>query len=279
MRTKQRLRIGVLAAIAAVLTIGLVACSQNNADDHASVEAAATVETTASTTATETTKAEQPSAEAAVDAVQVIDGDKDGLKYVLTLPKGFEEDKDKTWPMIVLLNGYGTSYSSIKTALIAKAAVKQELPFVTLSPHRETGWDSPGTGVIKLIDEVSGTYRVDASRIYLTGFSLGGIGTWSLAGAYPDKFAAIAPIAAGRVASTYIMKLTHTPIWAFHNNGDDSMPLADHQAAIDAVRKAGDEDVTFTVYDQSGHDSWTQTYANPELYEWMLKHTLATATP
>jgi predicted peptidase len=127
-----------------------------------------------------------------------------------------------------------------------------------------------------LINEVSQKYRVDSSRIYLTGFSYGGIGTWNLAGAYPEKFAAIAPIAAGRVSSTYTLRLVNMPIWAFHNEGDDSMPLADHQSAIDAVTKAGNKDVTFTIYPQRGHDSWTQTYSSPEIYDWMLKHSLNT---
>jgi predicted peptidase len=265
MRAQICNRFGVIVAMVALLMIGVMGCSNNEEISKPVIEPKET----------HTQVNEEPSA-TVKEEVKVIEGDKDGLAYVLTIPKGYASDKDTAWPLVVMLNGYGSAYASLKNGLVAKAAVKQELPLLTLSPHREKGWDSPGTEVINLIDDVSREYKVDPSRIYLTGFSYGGVGTWTLAGSYPDRFAAIAPIAASRLASSTVQKLIHMPIWAFHNENDDSMPLANHQSAIDAVRKAGNTDVTFTVYPQSGHDSWTQTYSNPELYDWMLKHTLNT---
>jgi predicted peptidase len=266
MSARIRIRHAALVAMIMAVMIGGLACTKNEEVTTGSNEP----------TATQTKASETQSSSPIVDEVKVIEGNMDELLYVVTIPKGYDKDESKAWPLVVMLNGYGTDYSSIKNNLVAKAAVKQELPLITLSPYREKGWDAPGTEVIRLINEVSQKYRVDSSRIYLTGFSYGGIGTWNLAGAYPEKFAAIAPIAAGRVSSTYTLRLVNMPIWAFHNEGDDSMPLADHQSAIDAVTKAGNKDVTFTIYPQRGHDSWTQTYSNPEIYDWMLKHSLIT---
>jgi predicted peptidase len=265
MSARLRIRLAAVIAMTMAVTIGGMACSKNEETTMGSKEP----------TADQKKPSETQRASPIVDEVNVIDGNKDELLYVVTIPKGYEKDESKAWPLIVMLNGYGTAYSSLKN-LVTKAAVKQELPLITLSPHREKGWDAPGTEVIRLIDEVSRKYRVDSSLIYLTGFSYGGVGTWNLAGAYPDKFAAIAPIAAGRVSSTYTLRLVNMPIWAFHNEVDDSMPLADHQSAIDAVTKAGNKNVTFTIYPQRGHDSWTQTYSGPEIYDWMLKHSLNT---
>jgi predicted peptidase len=258
----NRLR-AIVALVTMLMFVG-VACSNNGNAGNGSME----------TNQTKQALASEERSSPAEEVVSVIEGDREGLPYVLTIPIGYESEQDKKWPLIVMLNGYGSAYSSLKNGLVAKAAVTQRLPMLTLSPHRERGWDSPGTEVIKLINEVSDQYRVDPSRVYLTGFSYGGVGTWALAGLYPEKFAAIGPIAAGKISSSYVLKLVHTPIWAFHNEGDDSMPLADHQAAVDAVRKAGNTEVNFTVYPRRGHDSWTDTYSNSDLYDWLLTHSL-----
>jgi predicted peptidase len=106
--------------------------------------------------------------------------------------------------------------------------------------------------------------------VYLTGLSMGGFGTWSLAAAHPEKFAAIAPICGGGEPRT-ARRLKSIPTWVFHGAKDPTVPLARSEAMVQALKKAGG-DVKFTVYRDAGHDSWTETYNNPKLYEWFLAH-------
>jgi len=120
-----------------------------------------------------------------------------------------------------------------------------------------------------LLDEIEGSYAVDPNRIYVTGLSMGGIGTWHLATAYPQRFAAIAPICGYGNPST-VCAIRHLPVWAFHGADDEMVPLERGQATVDALRACGGN-VMFTVYPGVGHDSWTQTYANPQLYTWLLQ--------
>jgi predicted peptidase len=121
-----------------------------------------------------------------------------------------------------------------------------------------------------MLDEVIGQHAVDPDRVYLTGLSMGGYGTWSLAMAYPEIFAAIAPICGGGMTE-WLFMLKDMPVWAFHGAEDPAVPLERGQRMVDALRAAGG-DVRFTVYPGCGHDSWTQTYENPQLYEWFLQH-------
>jgi predicted peptidase len=122
-----------------------------------------------------------------------------------------------------------------------------------------------------LLDEVIANYAVDPDRTYLTGLSMGGYGTWSLAMTYPARFAAIAPICGGGIAD-WVSVLKDVAVWAFHGADDPLVPLDQGQRMVDALRACGGN-VTFTVYPGVEHDSWTQTYENPELYDWLLQHT------
>ncbi|MEO6246430.1 MAG: prolyl oligopeptidase family serine peptidase, partial [Opitutaceae bacterium] len=128
--------------------------------------------------------------------------------------------------------------------------------------------------------DVSAKYRVDPSQVYLTGFSMGGFGTWSLGMRYPHRFAAIAPICGGGdlvdIGAGLPGKqpaLQSLPIWVFHGGKDAAVPLSESERMIAAVKKvSGNNNVRLTVYPEAGHDSWTETYDNPELYRWSLQH-------
>jgi predicted peptidase len=100
---------------------------------------------------------------------------------------------------------------------------------------------------------------------------MGGFGTWALAAAKPDRFAAIAPICGGANPSQ-ADRLLGIPIWAFHGAKDFVVPLASSQAIVDAIREKGGEP-KFTVYPEAGHDSWTETYADPALWDWLFAQT------
>ena len=118
------------------------------------------------------------------------------------------------------------------------------------------------------------TYNVDESRIYLTGLSMGGYGAWHLAEAYPRLFAAVVPICGGAQPMIgfpeRIKALKKVPIWAFHGAKDNVVPVERSQELVDVLKK-NDGNVRFTIYPDASHDSWTETYDNPELYEWLLK--------
>jgi predicted peptidase len=194
------------------------------------------------------------------------------LKYLLFLPEGYAES-DKKWPLILFLHGAGESGDNLsKVKLHGPPKIvetKPDFPFIVVSPQ------SPGRGwnvdaLKALLDELLEDYRVDRDRVYLTGLSMGGFGTWSLAAAHPDYFAAIAPICGGGSPSE-AAKLKSLPIWVFHGAKDNAVPLDRSQQMVDALKEAG-ADVKFTVYPDAGHDSWTETYDNPKLYEWLLEH-------
>ncbi len=128
-----------------------------------------------------------------------------------------------------------------------------------------------------MLDELPARLPVDADRIYLTGLSLGGYGIWNIAIDHPERFAAIAPIC-GAGESDNACRLKSVPVWAFHGGSDSVVPLKDDQDMVDAVRACGG-DVKFTVYPGVDHDAWTQTYANPALYQWFLQHRRSNARP
>ena len=191
--------------------------------------------------------------------------------YLLSLPAGYE-DSDRRWPLMLFLHGSGESGESLAKVkangppkLIALN--ERAFPCIVVSPQ------SPGRGwnpdyLAALLDDICATYRVDPERVYLTGLSMGGYGTWMLAAAHPDRFAAIVPICGGG-NPVDADKLKGLPIWAFHGAEDKTVKLENSEKMVDALKAVG-SDVKFTVYPGVGHDSWTETYANPELYDWLF---------
>ena len=193
------------------------------------------------------------------------------LKYLLYLPDGYETSAKK-WPLILFLHGAGESgddLTKVKKHGPAKVVASKELPFIIVSPQSPgRGWN-PDT-LNALLDDVSATYRVDPDRVYLTGLSMGGFGTWALAAAHPERFAAIAPICGGGDTKK-ADRLKDLPIWVFHGAKDPTVPLAQSESMVKAIKEAGG-DAKLTVYPDAGHDSWTVTYDNPEFYDWLLGH-------
>jgi len=200
------------------------------------------------------------------------------LSYLLYLPDDYEKS-DKPFPLILFLHGAGESGSPLAKVkqhgppkLIASG---KSFPFIVVSPQSPGGGWSPVI-LNALLDEIEASYRVDKSRVYLTGLSMGGGGTWTLAAANPERFAAIAPVCGafrapqgGKAAATRIKDI---PVWAFHGAKDRTVPIAQSETMVKALKELG-ADVTFTVYPDADHDSWTETYDNPKLYEWFLSHT------
>jgi len=199
------------------------------------------------------------------------------LGYLLFLPRGYGTDPEEKWPLILFLHGMGErgdDLELVKIHGIPKIVERQpDFAFIVVSPQcpDETMWRDHHLALKALLDETVANYAVDVHRIYLTGLSMGGYGTWSLAATYPELFAAIAPICGGGFPD-FIRELKDVPVWAFHGAEDDVVKLEVGQRMVDALRACGGS-VRFTVYPGVGHDSWTQTYDNPALYEWFLQHT------
>ena len=124
--------------------------------------------------------------------------------------------------------------------------------------------------LIPLLDEIEQNYRVDPERVYVTGLSMGGYGTWQMAFHCPERIAAAAPICGG---GKWFFKdrLKDVPIWAFHGANDPVVPLKESEEMVAAVKSAGGT-AKLTVYPGVEHNSWDKAYADEELYEWLLSH-------
>ncbi|MEQ8673063.1 MAG: prolyl oligopeptidase family serine peptidase [Aggregatilineales bacterium] len=213
-------------------------------------------------------------------AMQTIDGE---MPYLLHLPDGYEETEE-SFPLILFLHGMGergNDLDLLRTQGLAKKLDHQhDFPFIVVSPQcsLDSWWSLQIDVLIRLLDEIIATHRVDTTRVYLTGLSMGGYGTWALASSYPERFAAIAPICGGMDhwfdLETRAQALSKMPIWTFHGAADDVVPITLTERVIAAIEAAGGT-VKYTIYPRVNHDSWTQTYANPELYTWFLSHTLS----
>jgi predicted peptidase len=198
-----------------------------------------------------------------------------GCKYLLYLPEEYGKDKTKRWPLILFLHGAGErgdDLNLVKKHGPPKIVEKDpHFPFIVVSPQCPADQFGFSNDVlIALLDDIIARYSVDPDRVYLTGLSMGGYGTWSLACAHPDRFAAIVPIC-GKGETWQASSLKHVPIWAFHGAKDTVVAPQGSKEMVAAVKGSGG-DAKLTVYPEAGHDSWTETYNNPELYQWLLKH-------
>jgi predicted peptidase len=196
-------------------------------------------------------------------------------KYVVFIPHAY--DRTKACPTILYLHGSGSSGTDGRAQVqgsLAGAIRKREkdFAFIAVFPQsHETNWraeSKDGKRAIAILDQVARDFRVDAERVYLTGISMGGQGTWSLAAAYPERWAAIVPICHGGDPKT-VGKFKDLACWCFHGDADEVIPVAQSREMIRALKKAGGQPL-YHEYPGVGHNAWDLTYANPDLYEWLL---------
>ncbi len=192
------------------------------------------------------------------------------VDYWIYLPQDY--DKQEKVPLLLFLHGAGERGNDLNkvkvhgpTKLIAAG---KNFPFIVVSPQCPEGRWWATHELVALIDNLESQYKIDPDRIYVTGLSMGGFGTWALADRIPNRLAAIAPICGGgnTVTARSFAKL---PTWVFHGAKDTVVPLSLSQDMVDAMKKHGGEP-KLTIYPEAGHDSWTETYNNPEFYEWLL---------
>jgi predicted peptidase len=204
-----------------------------------------------------------------VDGVET----KSPLNYLFFLPAAYGQ-KEQKWPLLLFLHGAGErgdDLELVKKHGPPKLVEKQkDFQFVVASPQCPAGkrWDA--AQLIQLVDHLVAKHQIDASRIYVTGLSMGGGGAWALTAANPLRFAACAPICGGGDVTT-AKQLASTPLWVFHGAKDTPASLERSKQMVEAVQ-AGGGNIKLTVYPEAGHDAWTETYNNPEFYKWLLSH-------
>jgi predicted peptidase len=207
------------------------------------------------------------------------------VHYMLFTPRAYKPD-GKPWPLLLFLHGLGEcgnggdELERVKIHGPPKLVESRpDFPFVLITPQCPTpegGLKAVPTAwkadqLMRLVDHVLANTHTDPTRVYVTGLSMGGYGTLRLAAAYPERFAAALPVCGGGEPRTMAAALRRVPIWAFHGAKDPTVPIRESQQMVDAVRCAGGC-VRYTVYPEVEHDSWTATYDNPQVYDWLLSH-------
>jgi predicted peptidase len=201
----------------------------------------------------------------------------DHVNYLLYIPRSYARDAAAEWPLILFLHGSeqrGDDPALLQDlSLLTFAEKLGDFPFVAVIPQCPRNMHWPPGIVKRVLDSVESMLRIDRDRVYLTGFSMGGYGTWQTAAAFPRTFAAIAPIC-GMSDLPEVPRLTGIPIWAFHGAQDANVPVSESRKMVDTLRKSG-ADARLTVYPDLAHDCWTMTYRDSRLYLWFLDHTLS----
>ncbi len=211
------------------------------------------------------------------------DADGTEAKYVLFIPHDYKGDKP--CPVILFLHGAGETGTDGKRQAqvgLGKAVKAHEdtFQFITVFPQSQKRTWQAGSAdadrALAILDEVMKEYKTDPDRVYLTGLSMGGYGTWSLAAKYPDRWAAIAPICggagrSGSGAESIAEKVKDLPCWCFHGGSDPTVPVSQSRTLMKALWNAGGHP-NYTEYPGVGHNSWDKAYATADLYDWFLKH-------
>jgi predicted peptidase len=192
------------------------------------------------------------------------------MNYLLYLPQNY--DQQEQWPLLLFLHGGGERGDDLELLKIhgppKLVAAGQQFPMIIVSPQCPTDERWQSVTLLALLDDLCERYKVDQDRIYVTGISMGGFGLWALAFDAPDRFAALAPICGG--GETYWAKtIKHVPVWAFHGELDEGVPVRRSLEMVDELKKLG-ADPKLTVFPGVGHISWPAVYDDPAFYEWLL---------
>jgi len=214
------------------------------------------------------------------------------LLYRLFIPE--EYDARRAYPLIVYLHGGGgrgadgiahltsdvAALISEPVQAIARSFVlapqcpagdewvnRHRPPFPNYAQHRVLESDAAKM-TFEVLKVIFAGYNVDPDRVYLTGPSMGGSGTWDFVTRHPHVFAAAVPVT-GVNDSSRAPVIADLPIWVFHGSRDETSSVANSRAMVEALRRLGSP-VRFTEIEGVGHDSWTHAYSNLEMYRWLF---------
>ncbi|KAL8850369.1 MAG: hypothetical protein Q9221_004689 [Calogaya cf. arnoldii] len=143
--------------------------------------------------------------------------------------------------------------------------------FITVTPSLNMGYGWNHSILTALLDHIVQSYRVDIDRIHVTGFSMGGYGTWDLALSTPNRFATLMPICGGGDAIRAV-NIKDVAQWVHHGERDDIIPISASKSMVKALNDANAKEVKFSRYSEAAHDSWTKAYSDIEVWRWMLGH-------
>jgi predicted peptidase len=196
------------------------------------------------------------------------------LDYLLYLPDDYNAgERHPPWPLILFLHGsggYGDTLDAVKKGGLPKLLESgRKLPAIVIAPQAKTWWDETVPALTALLDQIGRDYRVDPDRVYVTGLSAGGSGTWTLIAQEPQRFAAAIPIS-GAGSRAGIKRLVDLPIWVFHGAKDPVQPVEESTRLVEAIQAQGGTRVKLTVYPDAEHDAWTRTYDDRAVWEWLF---------
>lgn len=212
------------------------------------------------------------------------------LNYRLLKPKDY--DPSKKYPLVIFFHGAGERGSDNAKQLVhgakdfASDANREKYPCFVIAPQCPDGqqwvnvpWSDdkhtmpkepskPMALALELLDTFPKEFSIDTNRIYATGLSMGGFGTWDIIQRRPEFFAAAAPICGGGdVAGA--KSLVKLPIWVFHGDSDGAVKTQRSRDMVAALKAAGGSP-KYTEYEKTGHDSWSPTYRDPKFMEWLF---------
>lgn len=201
--------------------------------------------------------------------------------YLLSLPQGYEAETTKRWPLVVFLHGAGERGTKVEQVMRhgppKLIAAGKPIPAIVISPQCQPGQIWNPHAVHALTKHIMESHRVDADRVYLTGLSMGGFGTWETAMEYSETYAALVPICGGAgVRFVMAEKIKHIPVWIFHGEKDAVVEPAFSKRMNDVLTKLGAQP-KLTLYPDAGHDAWTATYDNQAMWDWLFQQKRAPA--
>lgn len=197
-------------------------------------------------------------------------------RHVVYLPPEYETQPDKRWPLLIFLHGAGERGEDFQAIYrhgpFREIREGRDFPFVVIAPQISgvKFWACYSQSLNHMLDGWLKDYRIDASRVYLTGLSMGGTGTWMWGMMNPERFAAIMPLC-GTGIVWCAGNLREVPVWAFHGDLDDTVPVGESERMVESLQKCGG-DAKLTICTGAGHDCWTETYHRTDIYEWLLAH-------
>lgn len=197
------------------------------------------------------------------------------LQYILRYPKNFNQAKK--FPVLLYLHGSGTRGKALEKVLETDAyaitAQHEDFPFLMVGPMCPAGatWFDYMADLKALVAEISALPFADTGRFYGMGASMGGYGIWQLAMSIPETFAAILPICGGGMYWN-AKRLINVGVWAFHGGQDKTVLTEESVKMVEKIKKLGGN-AKLTIYPDNAHNAWTDTYSNPEVFQWLLSHT------
>jgi predicted peptidase len=198
------------------------------------------------------------------------------LNYRLLIPENYDRTQDTQFPLVLFLHGAGERGADNTRQLrhaaseFAKPEHRKKYPCFVAAPQCPDGrwWTDSLDLVTELLTQLRNDYRIDTRRVYVTGLSMGGFGTFELATRSPELFAAAAPICGGG-DPTRAKALADLPLWVFHGDADRIVPVGLSRTMVKSVTEAGGMP-KYTEYPGVGHDSWTKTYSDPAFHDWLF---------